>query len=49
MNSEEFNLARIDALEKRVKELEEIIHQYEKNKDKAKGYMGCDSPQPVCK
>ena len=49
MSAEEFNLARIDALEKRVKELEERLHQYEKNKDKAEGYMGCDSSQCVCK
>jgi len=49
MSVEEFNLARIDALEIRVKELEERLREHEEKEGKDSGHLGCDTPECVCK
>jgi len=48
MSVEEFNLARIDALENRVKELEERLRKHEEKESKDAGHLGCGTPECVC-
>jgi len=48
MSSNEFNLARIEALEKKIKELE-LELENEKDKDNTEGNLGCNSTKCPCK